>query len=40
MMGSNDVKRAVKETLVMVTCYSLYLILFVLLLVKLWIKIK
>lgn len=40
MMGSNDVKRAVKETLFLVFCYSLYITLFLLLAIKLWMKIK
>jgi len=40
MMGSDDVKRAIKETLVMLICYALYLILFVMLAIKLWVKIK
>ena len=40
MMGSDDIKRAIKEGLVMLTCYALYIILFVMLAIKLWVKIK
>lgn len=40
MMGSDDVKRMMKETLFMILCYSLYISLFLLLAIKLWMKIK
>lgn len=40
MMGSDDVKRMVKETLIMLTCYGLYFTLLILLAIKLWAKIK
>ena len=40
MMGSDDVKRMMRETFFMVLCYTLYITLVVLLAIKLWVKIK
>lgn len=40
MMGSDDVKRMMKEAFFMFLCYTLYITLLVLLAVKLWVKIK
>ena len=39
-LGSDDIYRAVKQTLFLMFCYSLYIMLFALLAVKLWMKIK
>lgn len=40
MMGSDDVKRMVKETFLMILCYSLCFTLIILLGIKLWTRIK
>ena len=39
-LGSDDVHRELKQTLFRMFCYSLYIIFFVILAVKLWMKIK
>jgi hypothetical protein len=40
MMGSDDIRRMMKEVFFMLLCYSLYFTLIILLGIKLWTRIK